>query len=316
MRKYLVMVMVLLLMCACKSKKKDNIKQPDETSEFFSLYKKLSLPFTVTDTTMTDAADTATISYATFARYVPDSIFNNPFGKRRKLAIHPVGKIEQKGKESYFLTSVSDKISAAVYLYVYDKRKFVVSMPLITGADNNIIHSASIDKKLSIVINQDWTVKNVAYYKRTIYAYNTAGAFTTVLTETNEERSAGAAGLNPLDTFPKKNKYSGDYVKGAKNVLFIRDGKTAGQYLFYVHFQSKDKDDPCGGELRGSLKMVSDKAGVYTGNGDPCVLNMTFAGNEVKVKETGSCGNYRGIKCFFNDTYIKKKQPKPQAKKK
>ena len=137
-----------------------------------------------------------------------------------------------------------------------------------------------------------------------------------MLTETNEDRTAGKVILNPLDTFPRKNKYSGDYVKGSKNVLFIRDGKTPGQYLFYVHFQTDDQDEPCSGELKGSLKMVSDKAGIYTGNTDPCVLNLTFTGNEVKVKETGSCGNYRGIKCFFNDTYVKKKPDKPAVKRK
>ena len=36
----------------------------------------------------------------------------------------------------------------------------------------------------------------------------------------------------------------------------------------------------------------------------------------VKVKENGSCGNNRGIKCFFNDTYTKKKEAKPASKKK
>lgn len=321
MRKYVVAVIILVSMWACKSKKNSNsdkqttIDKQTEANEFFAAYPKLKLPFTIRDTGMSHLSDTDTISYPVFTQFLADTIFNNPFGTNRKLSIHAIGKIEQKGKESYFVTLVKDKNRSAVYVSVYDKKKFVASMPLVTSSEGKVNNSASIDSKLSIVINENYTVKDELFYKRTIYAYNSAGVFTTVLTETNEDRTASAA-LNPLDTFPKRNKYSGDYAKGSKNVLFIRDGKTVGQYLFYVHFETEDKDDPCSGELKGTLKMVSDKAGAYTGSNDPCVLNMTFAANEVKVKETGSCGNHRGIKCFFNDTYTKKKQPKVSIKKK
>ncbi len=311
MTKYMVTVIIILVSTwACKSKKTGdttNISPETETKEFFEAYKKLKLPFSVSDTNIREAADTNTINYPIFTQFVTDTIFNNPFGKNRKLYIHPIGKIEQKGKETYLATLVSDKKDSAIYLSVYDKKKIVVSMPLVvTGDNDNTINSASIDPKLSIVINKEWIVKNKSFYRRTIYAYNSMGVFTTVLTETNEERDVISGGSNPLDTFPKKFKYSGDYTKGSKNVLFIRDGKKMGEYLFFVHFEGENKDEPCGGELRGSLKMVSDKAGTYTVNGDPCVLNLSFTANQVKVKETGSCGNYRGIKCFFNDTYTKK----------
>lgn len=319
MRKYLVAVIIILAsILACKSKKTPDtakISPHTETNEFFESYKKLKLPFSVSDTNIT-AADTNTISYPVFTQYVPDSIFNNPFGKNRKLSIHPIGKIEQKGKETYFATLVNDKNHSAVYLLVYDKKKITASKPLvISGNDDNSINSASIDPKLSIVINREWTVKNDHFYKRTIYAYNTAGIFTTVLTETNENRDAVSGVLNPLDTFSKKFKYSGDYTKGSKNSLFIRDGKKTGEYLFFVHFESENQDEPCKGELKGSLKMVSDKSGIYNGNGDPCVLNISFTANTAKVKETGSCGNYRGIKCFFDDTFARKKE-KASVKKK
>ncbi len=318
MRKYLVTVLILVSIYACKNNKSSNVDKSSknsESTEFFKAYKELKLPFTVTDTAMTELAKTDTISYASFSQLVSDTIFINPFGKNRKLSIHPIGKIEQKGRETYVATFVKDKNRSAVYLFVYDKERVTANMPLIIGNQDNIVNSATIDKKLSIVINKEWTVKNDMFYKRTIYAYNNAGIFTTVLTETNEDLTAKGA-LNPLDTFPKKYKYSGDYAKGKKNFLFIRDSKTANQYLFFVHFESENKDDPCSGELKGSLKMVSDKAGIYTGKGNPCVLNLNFKGNEVKVKETGSCGNYRGIKCFFNDTYTKKKESKPSRKKK
>ena len=53
---------------------------------------------------------------------------------------------------------------------------------------------------------------------------------------------------------------------------------------------------------------------IYKESGDPCVIDFVFRDNEVEVKEQGSCGNHRGIKCFFDDTYRKKKEPKPVKK--
>lgn len=320
MRKYwlpLMVILVSVLSCKNKTADKNNVSPSAGAAALFEGYKKLPLPFVVSDTSMANVAATDTLSYLFFSQFVPDSIFATPFGKNRKLSIHPIGKIEQKGKETYFATLVAGKKDSAVYLSVFDNKKNAVTMPLVvTGHADNSINTASIDRKLSISINREWTAKNERFYKRTIYAYDDTGIFATVLTETNEDRNVTLGVLNPLDTFPAKFKYSGDYAKGKKNVLYIRDGKTSGEYLFFVHFESDSKDEPCGGEVRGSLRMVSEKAGVYSSEGDPCILNLNFATNSVKVKETGGCGNYRGIKCFFNDTYVKKKEPKGTAKKK
>lgn len=316
MRKYLILAIVLVSLFACKNKKKLSGNQHVETDEFFSAYDNLKLPFNVSDTNMQQVGDTNTISYAVFTQFIPDSIFNNPFGKDRKLTIHPIGKIEQKGKESYFATLVNGKNASAIYLSVYDKNKFTASMPLVVTNDDEKVTTAAIDKKLSIIVNKEWTIKDDIFYNRIIYAYNNVGIFTTVLTETNEDRRAEKTVSNPLDTFPKKYKYSGDYMKGSKNIVSVRDGKKPNEYLFFVYFENGSEDEPCGGELRGMMKMVSEKAAVYQGETDPCKLDFTFSGNQVKVKETGSCGNYRGIRCFFNDTYTKKKETRAVAKKK
>ena len=316
MRKFLVWTVILLSLFACKNKKKLSGNQHVEAAEFFNAYNNLKLPFTVTDTTMAHVADTNTISYNIFTQFVPDTIFNNPFGKDRKIVIHPIGKFGEKDKETYFTTLVTGKNNAAIYLSVYDKNKFTASMPLITANDDEKVTTASIDKKLSITINKEWIIKNDIFYNRMIYAYNNVGIFTTVLSETNEDRRTEKTVTNPLDTFPRKYKYSGDYIKGNKSIVSVRDGKKPAEYLFFVYFENGNEKEPCGGELRGMMKMVSEKAGIYQGEGDPCKLDFVFAANKVTVKETGSCGNYRGIKCFFNDTYTKKKEIKTSAKKK
>ena len=155
MTKYLLAVIILLSAMGCKSKKKTAAVQQSETNIFLELYPKLALPFNVADSNLAERADTGTISYEDFIQLVPDTVFNNPFGKNRKLTIHPVGKIEQKGKESYYVTLVNDKSDSAIYLFVINKNKFVVSMPLVTNNDDNAVNSASIDKKLSIVLNKE-----------------------------------------------------------------------------------------------------------------------------------------------------------------
>src|SRR4051794_26957756 len=207
MKKYLVFAVVLLSLFACKNKKKLSGNEHVEAAEFFNAYDKLKLPFTASDTSMDRIPDTSTISYAIFTQFVPDSVFNNPFGKDRKLAIHPIGKIEQKEKETYFTTLVKSKNISALYLSVFDKNKFIVNMPLLVSNVDEKVTTASIDNKLSIVINKEWTIKNDIYYNRIIYAYNNVGIFTTVLTETNEDRRAEKILSNPLDTFPKRNKF-------------------------------------------------------------------------------------------------------------
>jgi hypothetical protein len=316
MSKIVVALLCFTILLGCKDDKKKSSNAAITVEDFFNEYNKLKLPFTVNDSTMRKLPDTATIDYAEFKQFIPDTVFNNPFGTERKFVLHPIGKIE-KDKETYLTTYVTSKGHSAIYLSVFNNKKFSVSMPLIVSNTDDVNDAASIDKKLSIVISKEWTDKDDLLYNRIIYAYNNVGMFTTILTETNEERSnVEAAILNPLDTFPKKNKYSGDYLKGKKNLLSLRDGKTPTQYMFFIHFQNEgdEETEACGGELKGQLNMVSEKTGVFSQVGDPCMIDFTFAGNEIKIKENNSCGNHRGIKCFFNDTYTRKKETKQGAK--
>jgi hypothetical protein len=154
MRIYLVPVIILLLLFACKNKKTLSGDEHVQTEEFFEAYNELKLPFSVSDTTIKNVADTNTISYQIFTQFVPDTIFNEPFGKDRKLVIHPIGKIVQKGKETYLASLVSGKNNAAVYLTVYDKNKYTTNLPLLVSNRDDIMNSASIDKKLTVVSKQ------------------------------------------------------------------------------------------------------------------------------------------------------------------
>ena len=317
MKNYLHLLMLVAFLASCKSKQSKSY-DANIPAELAEMYPTLKLPYNVVDSTMDNDVNDLSISLKTFTTYIPDTIFNKPFGKNRNFKLFPIGMIAQKGKEAYFATMARGKNESAIYLSVYDSSRHIVTMPLLINDNDTgkVVKSASIDKKLTIAVNKEWSVKNELYYNHIIYAYNNVGVFTTVLTETNEQRRTETNVANPLDTFPRRYKYSGDYGKGTRSLLFIRDGIAPNEYLFFVHFQTDNKDEPCGGELRGKFKMIDPSTGQYTMNGDPCTMNFIFKENEVQVKENGSCGNYRDIKCFFNYTYIKKLQTKAPLPKK
>jgi hypothetical protein len=311
MRKCLLIIIIAIATFACKDKKKSLTGNTVEVTDLFEVYETLKLPYTVTDTNFIKLKDTSTISQNVFTKFIPDTLISNSFSAEKNLVIHPIGKIDNKGKETYLVTHIKSKSKSIIYLIVFDKNnKFSASLPLVSSNKNrDIIHTAGIDNRLSISLTKEWKVENDMLYNRLIYAYNNVGVFTVVMTETNDQSHLASNINNPIDTLPRNNKYSGDYIKGKKSFLFLRDGKNATSYRFYVRFENDD-EEPCTGELKGEITLQNETTAVFTENGDPCVVDFSFAKNQVKVKEQGSCGNHRGIKCFFDDTFTKKKEPK------
>ena len=310
-----LLFIIILTIVGCKQKPSLTGNEPINFDDFAEAFPVLKLPFTVSDSTYTTVATTAIIPHELFRQFVPDSVLFARFGKDTSYVLRPVGKIIGKEKEDYLAIQAKGKQKTGVYLLVFKNKVFSAAMPFIESNKDDKFQSGSIDRKLSIIINSEWTEKDNLMYARTIYAYNNVGVFTTVLTETNVPPVFTASTvINPIDTFPKNNKFSGDYVKGKKNLVSIRDGSTANDYLFFVYFINEG-ENPCGGDLKGQFTLATPTSGVFNSSGDPCIIDFEFTKNRVKVKEQGSCGNYRGITCFFNDTYTLKKDPKPAVKK-
>lgn len=301
----LFVVIVIFLLAGCKSSPSLDGDSPVNFEDFGAVFPSLKLPFSVADSTLDEMADTTTISRSIFNRFVPDTLFKRYFEKDTAYKIRPIGKLEEKEKEDYLVVYAASKRKAAIYLLVFKNDSFSVAMPLLTRRKGDERYVATIDKKLSIIINKEWNKKDERMYERTVYAYNNVGVFTTVVIETNVPRVFTAATvLNPIDTFPQTRLYSGDYTKGRNNFISIRDGNSPNTYQFFVHFRSEG-ENPCGGDLRGEVTMQSPTTGLYTSDGDPCIIDFKFTKNTVAVKEQGSCGNYRGITCFFNETFTR-----------
>jgi hypothetical protein len=118
--------------------------------------------------------------------------------------------------------------------------------------------------------------------------------------------------INPIDTLPRKNKFSGDYVKDKRNFVSIRDGRSSKELLLFIHIEKGD----CTGEIKGSLILTSSSTAVYRQSGDPCQLSLQFGSNSVSIKEDGGCGAHRGLDCSFDGTFKRKKEAKSKTTKK
>ncbi len=308
--------LLILLIFSCKEKQIDlSGDVPLNQKDFFGIFKPLSLPYSVSDTNIDKSADTITIGIKAFLQFFPDSAFTTITGKNRKFIIHPIGKIE-KEKEHYYLVIISQQKLKQLAVFVTDKKnKFLGAKELLQNEYNDeYSHSLSINKEPTFLISKEKMVKdNQLQFSRAGWVYNDVGIFMVVINDSNEDPKKSDV-INPLDTLPKKNKFSGDYIKDKKNYVSIRDGKDLNNYAFFVHFERNEGS--CIGELKGILQMKKPTRGVFNENGDPCIIDFIFEGNEITLKEQGSCGNHRGIKCFFNDSFVKKKEPKQKLQKK
>ena len=311
-----VYAIVILVIFGCKEKQIDlSGEVPINQKDFFGIFKPMVLPYNVSDTNIEKSADTITIGLKAFLQFFPDSAFKNLTGNNRKFTIHPIGKIE-KENEQYLLVLITEKKKKQLAVFVINKKnKFLGSKELLNNdRQDEYFHSLLINKEPTFLISKEKKGKDdQILFSRTGWIYNDVGIFMVVINDSNEDPKKSAI-INPIDTLSRKNKYSGDYSKDKKNYVSIRDGKNSITYQFFIHFERNEGS--CTGELKGELKMKTTNTGIFSENGDPCIIDFIFEGNEISLKEQGSCGNHRGIKCFFNDQFIKKKESKQKNNKK
>lgn len=306
-----IILLSLFIGVGCKSDPIDlSGKTTVKEKDFLAAFKPISLPFSVADTNIDAKADTFVIGKEVFLQFYPDSAFSNIMGKTKIYTIHPIGLID-KEKEKYLLFIIKEnkKRKRLVVLVANEKNQFLASKELLNNFEGTEYHrSLSINKEPTFLISREKMGKaNDILFTRAGWVYNDAGFFMVVINDSNED-PAKTAVINPLDTLPKLNKFSGDYIKDKNNYVSIRDGKDQNTYLFFILFEKSN--GACKGELKGEFKLIKPSEGLYSKNGDPCLIDFTFNSNQLKIKEQGSCGNHRGIKCFFDDRYTKKREPK------
>jgi hypothetical protein len=313
----------LLVLCAlawiaagCKDKKKVSLTgdEPVEVTDFIDFFPEVKLPFVVADTTLSKkVSDSLLISYAVFTQFVPDSVLKKDFNKA-KPKLYPLGRLKEKGKETYLFARAVMGAKRVGYLVAFDDDdKYLNTLRLVRSGENYTRAYGLLDKKFQITTYRERKDNDGDItFKRNVYIYNSASKdFTLILTEPNDELNEDV--LNPIDTLSQKNKYTGDYPANKKNFISFRDGRNSSEILFFTHFE-KNKGE-CIGELKGIARFVSSKKAVFKEAGNPCTLEFTFSPSSVYMKEVEGCGSYRDIRCFFEGTYPKKKN-KPAKKSK
>src|ERR1700730_6418698 len=308
--------LLIVVFTACGNKKTSgDAGQVRDVNDFFGLFHPVRLPYTISDTSFHRLLkDSAEIGQDVLAQFVGDSVVSKYFGNNTTPKIYAVGKVSPRRAETYIFIAEVNGAKKAAYLLIFDKeKKFRAALPLLVmNNDPQTSQWASMDNRYTISINRQRKKPNGELgYKKEAYVYNNIGVFTLILTESNDDQGMTGELANPMDTLPKKNKYSGDYVKDKRNLISVRDGRRSSGIRFFVHFE-KEKGT-CKGELRGEAVFTKPNIAVFRQSGDPCVLELTFEANAVTMKELEGCGNYRDIKCFFEGTFPRKKENRSKS---
>ena len=316
MKNYIVLLPFLLLLWSCKEKK-TSLKDDEEVevTDFIEFFPEVTLPFRVADTSLLrKQTDSSLIGYKVFTKFIPDSVLQQDFGKTGRPAIYPLGRVTEKNKDVYLFIKAVQGSKRVSYLACFDEDdKFLAIMPLVkTGFDSNTNSFGLLDKKFQITTYRERKKPGgESTYKKNVFIFNnSANNFMLILTEPNEEIIENV--INPIDTLPKKHKFSGDYIVNKRNFISFRDGKNPTHLLFFVHFEKSNGE--CIGELKGAATLNPNGTAVFRESGNPCAVEFNFTTGAVSMNEVGGCGSYRDIKCFFEGKFPRKKEVKPKKK--
>jgi hypothetical protein len=314
-----LLLIIGLGLFSCKSKKISLNDSVDvDAQEFIDFFQPLKLPLEFSDTIFKHhGSDSLRIGPRTFAQFIPDSVLTKQFGKTNKPKCYPLGKVSDGKKETYLLVKAYGATRKALYIFCFSPdQKFAAAMPLIiSDADSKTNMMASMDAKYTIsTVRQRKSADGQILYSKEAYVFNDVGNFMLILTESNEAKPKSQLITNPIDTLSRRHKFSGDYVRDSHNLVSIRDGKDNSHIQFFIHFE--EAEDDCKGELKGQAKFNTATTAQYKASTDPCEIAFYFVENTVRLKELGGCGNHRGIKCFFEGLFTKKKEAKAKTVKK
>jgi hypothetical protein len=311
--RYLSNLLILLALIGCAETKTDlSGNTPLKINDFNAAFKNIELPIRINDTNLVAFTDTIKIGRKALAQFLPDSVMNAIAPKLVKNAsIFTVGKIE-KETEYYLLLNNKDTKKQTVSVIAFSKKNVFLGYQILTQFDLTQKGSQFYGKTL--LINKEPTFlieenkldpEQGLTNEKKGWAYTEQG-FRLIYLDANIKPEQKAI-LNPIDTLPTVNTFSGDYARDKKNFISLRDFGNATKYQFFLHFEKKD--GTCVGELKGLLNFNKNQA-TYSEKGDPCTIQFTITGNVIKIKEDGNCGNHRNMTCYFNDSYDKKRKPK------
>lgn len=309
MRKSFIWLLTSILFFACGQKEKDiNTSDDIETTDFIASFPEKTLPiqFNTKDLNKKES-DSFFVKTTVVSKFIPDSIFKADFRQLKNTKFYRKARYKaEETNETYLFLTAEDKNSKKVYLVCYnEKNEFAAAMKLVEKTnETGVTMEGGIDKRLTIIkTKHKETADKKSYYEKNAFVYNTEGLFTLILTESNAPIEKGVV-YNPIDTLSKKEPLAGDYKIDDNNFVSIRDGAKSGKLQFFINIEKSG--GKCSGKLRGDLVQIKPKVFHYNKADDHCVLEFSFTGKRLQVRELEACGNHRGVRCSFDGKYNKK----------
>jgi hypothetical protein len=303
--------LVLFFLISCKSKKTSSVEKGFSYEKFSELFRPLTLPYQLSDIDLANNKDTTPIRSADFSQLISDTINAKLFGKGTRVKYIAIGRMKLSSETNFYMVKASGGTKKAALLLVFSGNEFSAMLPfLVPDADPSTSQVSIIDKSFGITKNiTQKKTSGVSAEGKDVYGYDpSTREFSLVLTN---PLNASEEIINPIDSFSRKHKFAGDYVKDKKNFISVRDGRYPNQLLVFMHLDQNDGS--CTGELKGDVLLTSPTSAIYRQGGDPCVLTLRFSSSSVTIKEDEGCGSHRGLDCSFNGTFSKKKEKKQKT---
>lgn len=304
MIRILLPALAIIFMTACKSKPEQETGDEDQAltyQDFQRLFPAAELTFYWNaDSLSRRQPDSTALKAKVVKQFFPDTLAKGVFTAAEKPKYFPLGVIRPSDKPfDIVLVEGSAKSGAAAWMVLYNKNGEFLGRHLVARNQRGKRMGFSIDRRLGIKVTTELPSRSD---REDIYAAEADGSLALILTNSTEP----VGGIyNPIDTLPRKHKFSANYTSGANNIVSVRDGETSKEFLFFIHI-SKNKGE-CIGELDGTGRFTSATTGQFRDKQSSCIIEFKFTGSRVTITETG-CGAYRGIRCMFEGTYIKRKK--------
>lgn len=316
-------IFLLLLLTGCNTTPPDysgNSKISDK--DWQSVFPELTLPIVLHDSGLIRRADTNHIGYKALTQFYPDSLLRPVIGNMKKGSFfRAIGKINKKQEHYLLVIAYQPPKQARLFVLVTtpDNQLLDIKEFLGTQSNDGYQHYLHINREPTFMLVREKTGPDLqSIYTKTGWIYPSEGKFMVIMNDSNEDIKNTAV-INPIDSFPALHPFSWDYGDDKKNFISVRDGTSPGKLLFFLHIEKNGGS--CTGELKGYMQLTGKRTAEFRQSGDPCVVLFEFNANSISFKETGSCGNHRGIKCLLEDEFPKRKKPvkksiKPIAKSK
>lgn len=305
MSRILILALVISMFAACKSKPK-NINDEDRVltfADFREFFPEPDLPYRLNADSLQRWPDSLALKAKVVKQFLPDTLTKGVFKATDKPKFFPRAYLKINDMQ-FLVVEGATKAASAAWVCVYDKRDTFLHRHVIarTGARTSV--GTVLDTRNNFrIITETKRAAGQTSTREDVYSVGADGQLVLILTNSNEPTDPAL--YNPIDTFPRKHKYSGDFGSGEMNLVAIRDGEIPQEFFFYIHF-SRDKG-ACTGELDGIGRFTGNNTGQFRDKNSSCILEFKFSSNSVKISET-SCGAYRGITCMFEGSYPRKKK--------